>query len=347
MKKGRVALIALCFMLGVLILGGGGAYAVTGILAERSKNDVFIDGQRVELDAYLIEGNNYVKLRDVGKAVGFNVFWDGKNVQVVSDAEYTGQPPAEIDPLMRDTPESEVRETAGTPEADSGTDFSLFVSPEVFTEQYHREAYNAVYQVLLGITSGDLSQTATVHFENPGDRQEFENLLVGIANGTTISLRGAGEGTYYVYAHMVDREAAKMGTDELVSQASRMHTDREKVALLNNWICDHMSYNTRAFTDVNDVATSQTPVEGRCTCYARVMNYLCGRIGLPCISVYGDSHCWNAIYADGEWSYTDVSLNDQVYDRAGVLLSPNSPKRISDPSGFRFLQELLVPGSTS
>ena len=45
------------------------------------------------MEAYNINGNNYVKLRDIGKEVGFNVYWqDG--VQVDSDADYTGEPPS-------------------------------------------------------------------------------------------------------------------------------------------------------------------------------------------------------------------------------------------------------------
>lgn len=42
-----------------------------------------------------INGNNYVKLRDVGEAVGFNVYWDREKscVQIESDKPYTGTAP--------------------------------------------------------------------------------------------------------------------------------------------------------------------------------------------------------------------------------------------------------------
>ena len=53
---------------------------------------IYIDGQQVELEAYNINGSNYVKLRDIGKAVGFNVYWDG-TVQVETDRPYTGEAP--------------------------------------------------------------------------------------------------------------------------------------------------------------------------------------------------------------------------------------------------------------
>lgn len=50
--------------------------------------------------SYVINGNNYVKLRDMGKAVGFEVYWDSVNgcVQVESNKPYTGEAPAKAEP---------------------------------------------------------------------------------------------------------------------------------------------------------------------------------------------------------------------------------------------------------
>lgn len=68
-------------------------------------NRFLVDGQEVQLQAYAINGNNYLKLRDIGEAVGFNVYWDAEQhcVQIESDAPYTGVAPtsdkAEITPL--------------------------------------------------------------------------------------------------------------------------------------------------------------------------------------------------------------------------------------------------------
>ena len=70
------------------------AYAV-GIVAERSTHRVVVDGKEAQMEAYVINGNNYVMLRDVGKTVGFEVYWDGdaKCVQVESKKPYTGEAP--------------------------------------------------------------------------------------------------------------------------------------------------------------------------------------------------------------------------------------------------------------
>lgn len=78
--------------LGAVLTGGAVA---AGVMAEPSWQNIYVDGKQVQMTAYNIAGNNYVKLRDIGKEVGFNVYWsDG--VQVDSTAPYTGEAPARV-----------------------------------------------------------------------------------------------------------------------------------------------------------------------------------------------------------------------------------------------------------
>ena len=81
-------------LIGITLFGGTSVLAA-GITAERSTNRIYVDGQEVHLTAYNINGNNYVMLRDVGRTVGFNVYWnsDAKCVQVESKKPYTGEAP--------------------------------------------------------------------------------------------------------------------------------------------------------------------------------------------------------------------------------------------------------------
>ena len=89
---------AICMGIGVLAgiaLCGPAAQAATETLtACLSTQPIYLDGEQVFLTAYSIGGNNYVKLRDIGEAVNFNVFWDGSTVQIESDQPYTGEAPA-------------------------------------------------------------------------------------------------------------------------------------------------------------------------------------------------------------------------------------------------------------
>lgn len=85
----------------------GGAYAA-GIVAQPTWQPIFVDGQQVEMEAYNINGNNYVKLRDIGKEVGFNVYWQ-EGVQVDSDEDYTGEPPTTPEPDAPDAASSDTK----------------------------------------------------------------------------------------------------------------------------------------------------------------------------------------------------------------------------------------------
>ena len=90
MKKKDFALGILC---GAMLFSGATAVAA-GITAEQTWQDIYVDGEQVSMTAYNIAGSNYVKLRDIGKEVGFNVFWQN-GVQIDTDAPYTGVAPVQ------------------------------------------------------------------------------------------------------------------------------------------------------------------------------------------------------------------------------------------------------------
>ena len=87
--------LVLCGLALGLSLSVPAAQAVESLKATLSTNRILVDGQEVRLTAYNINGNNYVVLRDVGRTVGFNVYWDSdaKCVQVESGKPYTGEAP--------------------------------------------------------------------------------------------------------------------------------------------------------------------------------------------------------------------------------------------------------------
>ena len=87
--------LILCGLVLGLTLSSPAARAVGSLKVTLSTNRILVDGKEVRLTAYNINGNNYVMLRDVGKTVGFEVYWDGdaKCVQVESEKPYTGEAP--------------------------------------------------------------------------------------------------------------------------------------------------------------------------------------------------------------------------------------------------------------
>lgn len=94
MKKRDLGTLAAGMALGAVLTGGA---AAAGVLAEPSWQNIYVDGRQVQMTAYNIAGNNFVKLRDIGKEVGFNVYWED-GVRVDSTAPYTGEAPAQTPP---------------------------------------------------------------------------------------------------------------------------------------------------------------------------------------------------------------------------------------------------------
>ena len=92
MKRGS---FAAGFLTCLLLAGVTTTAYAAGIMAERSHHRIVVDGKEAQMEAYVINGNNYVKLRDIGEQVGFNVYWnsDAKCVQVESKKPYTGEAP--------------------------------------------------------------------------------------------------------------------------------------------------------------------------------------------------------------------------------------------------------------
>ena len=99
-------------------LGSPAAQAIEGILAQRCTSPILLNGAPVEIEAYTINGHNYFKLRDIGKAVGFNVYWNAEDgtVQIETNRPYTGEAPAKVE---TDKPVSQPEVTAPAADVDT------------------------------------------------------------------------------------------------------------------------------------------------------------------------------------------------------------------------------------
>ena len=70
---------------GITLCGPAAQAATTAITATLSSQPIYVDNQRVSMTAYSIGGNNYVRLRDIGKAVDFGVTYDAATNSVHID----------------------------------------------------------------------------------------------------------------------------------------------------------------------------------------------------------------------------------------------------------------------
>lgn len=97
-RKKNILLASACIVLGMVMAGPTAQAAEQLLTAVHSTHQFYLDGEQIELEAYVINGNNYVKLADVGRALDFNVYWDGV-VQIESDTPYTGKAPEPLSTL--------------------------------------------------------------------------------------------------------------------------------------------------------------------------------------------------------------------------------------------------------
>ncbi len=86
MNRKREAIFMGIGALAGLALSGSAAQAATGITATLSNQPIYVDGQQVTMTAYHIGGSNYVRLRDIGRAVDFDVTYDAATNSVYIDS---------------------------------------------------------------------------------------------------------------------------------------------------------------------------------------------------------------------------------------------------------------------
>ncbi|MDR3092121.1 MAG: hypothetical protein LBU36_08075 [Clostridiales bacterium] len=86
-----------------ILLTSGKPYTVTGgeteritsektPYAARAASKILLDGKNVNFEAYNINGRNYFKLIDIGKAFDFSVEWNGNTVVIDTGKPYTAPP---------------------------------------------------------------------------------------------------------------------------------------------------------------------------------------------------------------------------------------------------------------
>ena len=333
---------------GLILFGGGVAYAAEQI-AERSRHTVYVDGRAVELEAYTIEGSNYVKLRDVGKLLDFNVYWDGA-VQIDSAAPYTGEAP-----VPEQKPVAEPAPAPSQPEP--GTDWSLEASASVFDAVYTRDAYNALRQTVLDrnrILAGEaysyrhaaLSETTAT---------AMRDVSAALGNWPSYSMKTELDGSSWFAVKYPSsyQDAADYCTSFIQSLGDR--SDDYKVRELAYFVCNHLTYRADTTATPRTALCSDAVSAGNCMSYAHCFAFLCGQAEIPCIMVHSDEHQWNQVYVNGQWWNVDVSALDagdstSVRGHQTILYRDNelqnSIYRQSQPALTAFARELLVPGSS-
>lgn len=96
--------------------------------------------------------------------------------------------------------------------------------------------------------------------------------------------------------------------------------DFAKARAINNWLCDHVTYDLNYYTTRDAILLGR----GRCQGYANAYKNLMNTAGIPTdyISGYanGGRHGWNRVLIGGCYYYVDVTWNDSMRDYGRYLL---------------------------
>ena len=148
--------------------------------------------------------------------------------------------------------------------------------------------------------------------------------------------------------------------------------DREKIKRISWYVCDRIAYDKTCYVWPDKALAQDGELRGACMSFAYSFQFPCNQLGIPCVFKHGGNHQWNTVYAEGRWWDVDVSgdncdgvdyyengvptggrtfdgtddFREQFYITADRVLRTEGPFPDEQPEITRFVQEVLVPGST-
>ncbi len=326
------------------------------VLAKITSQIFYWNAEKIELNAYNINGYNYVRLRDVAKIFNVSIEYDE-----VLDSVYMGNEPT--------IPTVGIKESLIDGSAYAREDFSESANQSIFSDVYTKEAYNAFRQsiidtetIIAGTDETGFNPTYTyAHYIDKEFTFSKPDKTDTALKSVAASLRGYYEYTFGTEPYIKNlyeypgyricmpsiREhnaPANSATDAFIKSIENL-SEREKVKRIQSYISDKIVYNSNDVASLNEVFTSNGTVNGICGTYADTFIYLCQRANIPCVSVQNNEHAWNEAYVEGQWRIVDVSYYD-IARTDTMLFHTNYPKTDANPAGTKFAKELLVPQST-
>ena len=360
-----VALLMTGAVIGMGLSGPAANAAAEFFQAQRTPHPIYVDGKQMQMETYAIGGHNYVKLRDIGQAVGFEVYWDGAAAQIVSNQPYTGQPPKQA--THSTTPRH-----------------SAQANPVVFTGYLTSQVYDTIREAVLTkqTTAFGSAVKGSLHLrwdDKEGlkkaeeERNQINAVLAALGPYPGYEMVSAGDGSGYlceVRYTEVDAPAAEHTKNSIASLDGL--SEREKIKRISWYVCDRIAYDKTCYVWPNEVLAQDGELRGACMSFAYSFQFLCNQAGIPCVFKHGSNHQWNTVYTEGRWWDVDVSgdnidgviytengvqtgersfdgaddFREQFYVAADRVLRTEGPIPDEQPEITRYAQEVRVPGST-
>ncbi len=119
--------------------------------------------------------------------------------------------------------------------------------------------------------------------------------------------------------------------DEIVDASM---SDQEKVKAVHDWMCRNMAYDYEGYINgtipEESYAMTGAMLSGTAVCqgYTETFQFFMDILGIPCETITGKAtnsrglvggHAWNQVKVDGTWYNIDVTWDDPVPDKKGIV----------------------------
>lgn len=183
-------------------------------------------------------------------------------------------------------------------------------------------------------------------------------------DGTTVDQYDGDKLTKTADRGIIDGQIRQFNAkiNEVVSAIPPSLSAAEKEKKIHDYIVANTVYDTaaaqligaaeplpRAYDAYGALCTGSATCEG----YAKLFQYLCYCVGIPCTQVVGTAdggpHMWNALQLEGDWYLTDITWNDPkgndsnlpMYDYYNITAAEMGKNHVADAS------VLSVPAATT
>ncbi len=212
----------------------------------------------------------------------------------------------------------------------------FYYNYSLLTQQEDKRLYLEILCSLLRLDEGTrLSAVDTAQVERMFDRVMADHPEIFYVDGyecTTYTLAGeliriAFRGSYTMDPAQIEnrRMMLESAADDWLSGAGTAVDDYGRVKYLYESLIVRTEYELES-PDSQNICSVLLGGKSVCQGYAKTLQYLCQRLGIPALLVTGrikgQGHAWDLLMLDGEWYYVDPTWGDASYRRTeGSALS--------------------------
>ncbi len=128
-------------------------------------------------------------------------------------------------------------------------------------------------------------------------------------------------------AVIAGNQMIKEKMDRLVSAASKLSTDIEKIIYVHDYVVGNIEYDYKNYDQAhNNIYNALKDGVTMCEGYSETFNYALSLLDIKSYIITSNAnvHAWNLVYLDGNYYHVDCTFDDPYYENPNLLTNPVS-----------------------